>query len=95
MAKDKDENKTAPLDAADLAPPMPDTSKRAPWAKMVKLNTLTPERLQQALYDAGILTVADLRHNPNGAFGVLQALYGVDLSALLLGAEKYADTHKE
>lgn len=90
----KDENKTAPLEP-EVAPKAPVQLAGVPWAKMVKLNTVTPDKLQQALYDAGILTPADLRRSPQRALGVLQALYGVDLSALLLGAEKYAETHKE
>jgi hypothetical protein len=59
-----------------------------PWSDMVS-PAATPEAVEQALYRADIWTGADLRSNPRAALGALQAVYGVDLAALLRAAREF------
>lgn len=55
----------------------------------VKFTTPTPAALAQALRAGGIWTKADLFANPQKAVGILQAIYQVDLSALIEFAERH------
>lgn len=52
---------------------------------------ITPQRLAAELRRVGLWTIQDLRANPQAAFGALQAVYGLDFSALLRSAEDYAN----
>lgn len=103
-----DEKKPNPFSEAvpvpvpdEPAPPAPPkktaASEQIPWAKLVKL-TATPEKLQEALWNAGLRTSEDLTANPRWAqvaLGALQAVYGVDLNTLLVGYDKHLSEQKD
>jgi len=61
-----------------------------PWED-VKLAQPKGADIANALRAAGIWTKQDLFDNPNKAIGILQAIYGVDLSALI----NFADTFRK
>ena len=54
----------------------------------VKFNQPTTAQVANALRAAGIWTKHDLFTRPQAAVGVLQALYGIDLGALIEFADK-------
>ena len=59
-----------------------------PWAKLIQLQA-TPEGIENALHRAGIWTFEDLRTNPMPALGAIQAAYWLDMSILLMAADKF------
>lgn len=59
-----------------------------PWAKLIQLQA-TPEGIETALHRAGIWTFEDLRTNPMPALGAIQAAYWLDMSILLMAADKF------
>lgn len=59
----------------------------APWEKMVTFHA-SPEALANELRARGIWTREDLLKNQPAAFGALQAVYGIDLAALIRAAEE-------
>lgn len=59
-----------------------------PWETILTLSA-TPAALADALRRAGIWTLADLERNPRAAYGALQAVYGLDLAALIRAAHAY------
>lgn len=63
------------------------------FARLVKLET-TPQLVNRELHRAGIWTLDDLRANPQGALGAIQAAYGVTLSSILVQAEKAVEDAK-
>lgn len=57
-----------------------------PWSELLQ-PTVTPEALEQALYAHGLWTAQDvLAAKPAQLLGVLQGLYGLDVSALIEAA---------
>ncbi len=54
----------------------------------IEFHRPSPAQIANALREAGIWTREDLFANPNKAIGVLQAIYGVDLGALIGLANK-------
>lgn len=64
-----------------------------PWAKLIELKA-TPEGIEAALHRAGIWTFEDLRTNPMPALGAIQAAYWLDMSILLMAAQKYEKGEK-
>lgn len=66
-------------DPADLAQGAP---HGLPW-ESIGAGRTTPERIADALRNAGIWTVEDLRARPQAAVGALQSAFGIDLAALL------------
>lgn len=59
-----------------------------PWEDLIKLQS-TPERLADELRMRGIWTIDDMRRHQSAVFGALQAVYGIDLAALINAAENY------
>lgn len=58
------------------------------WTRIVTLSA-TPRDVDRELKNAGIWTVADLRENPNGARAALQAVYGLDMAALMMAVKVF------
>jgi len=60
-----------------------------PWEELWSPE-VTPEAVAAALRQRGIWTLADLRSKPGKAIAALQAVYRLDLVALLAAAERAA-----
>jgi hypothetical protein len=62
-----------------------------PWEEVIAsvgLNA-TPQSLAGELRKRGIWTADDLRRNVNAALGAIQAVYGLDLAALIGAANRF------
>src|SRR5512139_1978782 len=53
----------------------------------------SPRLLADRLHELGIWTGDDLRARPQAALGAIQAVYGLDLAALLRAARQYEEEH--
>ena len=58
------------------------------WSPLITLNA-TPRDVDRELKRVGIWTVDDLRAKPNEARSALQAVYGMEMSTLLMAVKAY------
>ena len=59
-----------------------------PWREFISINA-TPVGIEDELYRRGIWTIEELRADPKSAQAAIQAVYGMDLSALLNEMSRY------
>ena len=59
-----------------------------PWEEMIELHA-TPALIAEELRKRGIWTIDDMHRDQSAIFGALQAVYGLDLAALINAAETY------
>lgn len=86
----EDKGETALVDRPDAGVPY-----GVEFWRLFRLNKVTPQDVDKALKRRGIWTIADLRADPNAALAAIQSVYGFNLSALLLAADKYEKDLKE
>lgn len=86
----EDRGDTAKVDRPDAGVPY-----GVEFWRLISLRRVTPQDVDRELKRRGIWTIADLRANPNAALSAMQSLYGLNLSALLMAADKYEKDLKE
>lgn len=83
IPSDKIENGKVGEDIIEMAKPY-----SVPFADLVEMK-VTPQQLEDKLYDNGIWTVEDLTANSKFVPGILQSVYAVDMAALFKAARKF------
>lgn len=59
-----------------------------PWAELLAPRSISAEELEHALRNAGVWTGEDAARHPSAVIGALQAVYQIDLAAVLSAANK-------